>query len=32
MTGAPGTAVAVQPGDHVEIMVERIGSLTNRIS
>ncbi|MDR6793860.1 2-keto-4-pentenoate hydratase/2-oxohepta-3-ene-1,7-dioic acid hydratase in catechol pathway [Pseudarthrobacter oxydans] len=32
MTGAPGTAVAVQPGDHVEIMVEQIGSLTNRIS
>jgi 2-keto-4-pentenoate hydratase/2-oxohepta-3-ene-1,7-dioic acid hydratase in catechol pathway len=32
MTGAPGTAVAVQPGDHVEIMVERIGSLANRIS
>ena len=32
MTGAPGTAVAVQPGDHVEIMVERIGILSNRIS
>lgn len=32
MTGAPGTAVAVRPGDQVEIVVERIGTLTNRIS
>lgn len=32
MTGAPGTAVAVQPGDRVDVVLGGIGSLTNTIA
>lgn len=31
MTGAPGTAVTVQPGDSVDVVLGGIGTLTNRI-
>jgi 2-keto-4-pentenoate hydratase/2-oxohepta-3-ene-1,7-dioic acid hydratase in catechol pathway len=31
MTGAPSTAVAVQPGDRVDITLGGIGSLTNTV-
>jgi 2-keto-4-pentenoate hydratase/2-oxohepta-3-ene-1,7-dioic acid hydratase in catechol pathway len=31
MTGAPNTFVAVQPGDHVEITLHGIGTLSNRV-
>lgn len=31
MTGAPGTAVAVQPGDTVEIVIDGIGTLANPV-
>lgn len=32
MTGAPGTAVAVQPGDRVDAVLGGIGTLTNTIA
>ncbi|MBT2248832.1 fumarylacetoacetate hydrolase family protein [Arthrobacter sp. BHU FT2] len=32
MTGAPGTAVPVKPGDLVDIAVEGIGTLTSKVS
>lgn len=32
MTGAPGTAVAVQPGDRVDVVLGGIGTLTNTIA
>lgn len=32
MTGAPGTAVAVLPGDQVDIVIEGIGTLTNKVA
>lgn len=32
MTGAPGTAVGVQPGDRVDIVLGGIGTLTNTIA
>ncbi len=31
MTGAPGTAVAVQPGDTVRVEIDGIGSLSNPV-
>jgi len=32
MTGGPGTAVAVQPGDRVDVVLGGIGTLTNTIA
>lgn len=32
MTGAPGTAIAVQPGDRVEISLGGLGSLSNTVA
>lgn len=32
MTGAPGTAVGVQPGDRVDVVLGGIGTLTNTIA
>lgn len=31
MTGAPGTVLAVSPGDHVDISISGIGTLTNSV-
>ena len=31
MTGAPGTAVAVRPGDVVRIVIDGIGTLENPV-
>ncbi|MDT0169258.1 fumarylacetoacetate hydrolase family protein [Pseudarthrobacter sp. BRE9] len=32
MTGAPGTAVPVKPGDRVDVVVEGIGTLSNAVA
>jgi 2-keto-4-pentenoate hydratase/2-oxohepta-3-ene-1,7-dioic acid hydratase in catechol pathway len=32
MTGAPATVVPVEPGDRVDITVEGIGTLSNRVA